>query len=120
MCDIHVHLYRYLSLPQGLIVISATDYAISAWQYNVSSESALWRFSFHSRSAQIMVRWVPHDGGFLISGEVLPPALDKRAVKYSIPSRPNPYPRPPDAKDPYEHIYYSSGVLQLRLPFMIH
>lgn len=54
---------------QGIIVISSTDYAISVWHYNHGNENAVWRFSLHSRSAQILVSWVDHEEGFLVSGE---------------------------------------------------
>lgn len=54
---------------QGIVVISSTDHAISVWVYNHGNENAIWRFSLHSRSAQILIRWVAHERGFLVSGE---------------------------------------------------
>ena len=54
---------------QGIVIISSTDHAISVWMYNHGNENAIWRFSLHSRSAQILIRWVAHERGFLVSGE---------------------------------------------------
>lgn len=59
------------SVCQGIIIISSTDHAISVWMYNHGNESAMWRCSLHSRSAQILIRWVAHERGFLVSGESL-------------------------------------------------
>ncbi|CAN0064563.1 unnamed protein product, partial [Ectocarpus sp. 12 AP-2014] len=55
---------------KGIVVISSTDHAISVWHYNHGSENAIWRCSLHSRSAQILVTWVPHERGFLVSAGV--------------------------------------------------
>eukprot|EP00903_Cladosiphon_okamuranus_P013127 g12243.t1 len=55
---------------KGIIIISSTDHAISVWMYNHGTENAIWRFSLHSRSAQILIRWVAHERGFLVSAGV--------------------------------------------------
>ncbi|CAM9322343.1 unnamed protein product, partial [Hapterophycus canaliculatus] len=55
---------------KGVIVISSTDHAISVWHYNHGNDNAIWRCSLHSRSAQILISWVAHERGFLVSAGV--------------------------------------------------